>query len=304
MNRILLLGAEGQVGQELQRTLAPLGEIWAVGRQTFDLTHTDALGQGLEDWRPTVIVNAAAYTAVDQAEREPDLARQINSTVPTILATWAQKAEATLVHLSTDYVFDGTQSIPYRETDLPHPVSVYGESKLQGELGIQQGCDRYLIVRTAWVYGVAGKGNFVKTMLRLGAEHHQLRVVADQIGSPTWAGDLAQTVADLLPRFQPSLSGIYHFTNSGVASWYDFAIAIFTEAQRLGWPLQVEQVVPIPSANYPTPAQRPAYSVLNGQKIATLLGKTPPHWQASLRQMLSDLIQVTSAHESPDSLRR
>jgi dTDP-4-dehydrorhamnose reductase len=292
MSRILLFGAEGQVGRELQRTLAPLGKVWAVSRSTADLTKLDRLKLILEGWQPQIIVNAAAYTAVDRAEQEPDRARQVNQILPTALATWAQTAAATLVHFSTDYVFDGTQTTPYQETDLPHPLSVYGESKWQGELGIQRNCDRYLIIRTAWVYGVYGKGNFVKTMLRLGGQRPQLRVVADQIGSPTWAFDLAQTVAKLLHRFQPDLSGIYHFSNQGVISWYDFAIAIFAAARPLGFPLQVEQVLPISSVDYPTLAQRPAYSVLDGQKIATLLGEAPPDWQPSLSQMLSQLDQT------------
>jgi dTDP-4-dehydrorhamnose reductase len=308
MTQIVLLGAEGQVGQELQQTLGCVGEVTALSRLALDLSDSSQIQSCIASLRPAVIVNAAAYTAVDRAEQEPELAHQINGTAPTFLAQAAETLGATLVHISTDYVFDGKSSSPYLESDPTRPISVYGRSKLQGEAGIRQTCDRHLIIRTAWVYGVEGKGNFVKTMLRLGAERTELRVVADQIGTPTWSRDIAQAIADLMPQLDAqsdaSLFGTYHYTNSGVASWYDLAIAIFTEAKRLGFPLQVERVVPITTADYPLPAQRPAYSVLNTQKITGRLGSPPPHWQQSLNQMLQDLYQVTYPHESPYSLRR
>ncbi len=304
MMQIILLGAEGQVGNELQQTLSLVGNLTALGRLDLDLSDPNQIQNYLAAARPTVIVNAAAYTAVDRAEQEPDLANQVNAIAPALLAQTAQSLGATLVHLSTDYVFDGKNSSPYLESDPTRPLSVYGQSKLQGEESVRKICDRHLIIRTAWVYGAHGKGNFVKTMLRLGAERTELRVVADQVGTPTWSRDIAQSIADLIPKTDASLFGTYHYTNSGVASWYDFAIAIFTEAKRLGYPLQVERVVPITTADYPTPAQRPAYSVLNTQKITAQLGSPPPHWQQSLNQMLQDLYQVTYTHESPDSIRR
>lgn len=301
MIQIALLGAEGQVGRELQHTLFGVGNLTALARSDLDLADPTQIRNFLATIQPTVIVNAAAYTAVDRAEQEPDLAYQINATTPALLAEAAEALGATLVHVSTDYVFDGTHSSPYLETDSTRPLSVYGQSKLQGEQKIRLLCDRHLIIRTAWVYGVYGKGNFVKTMLRLGAERSELRVVADQVGTPTWAHDLAQAIADLIPQIEdPSLFGTYHYTNSGVASWYDLAIAIFAQAKQLGFPLQVEQVIPIATADYPLPAQRPAYSVLNTQKITARLGSPPLHWQRSLNQMLQDLYQAqVNLHSHP-----
>lgn len=291
MKRILLLGNQGQLGQEIPPLLSTLGEVIGVGRKQLDLTQPEQIRQAIAQVHPHYIVNAAAYTAVDQAESEPDLAQAVNGTAPQIMAESAQKIGATLLHVSTDYVFDGRKKIPYQEDDTTNPLSVYGKSKLAGELGIQQSCDRYLIVRTAWVYGSQGKGNFVKTMLRLGAQRDQLRVVADQSGTPTWTRDLASAIAQLLIQFDrgKAATGIYHFTNSGETTWYNFALAIFEEARALGFPLQIQQVVPITTPDYPTPAQRPGYSVLSTQKLTHLLEKYPPYWRQSLRQMLKQL---------------
>ncbi len=287
--KILLTGAAGQVGQELQQTLASLGEVVSVGRDRADLSQLAAVQALLDDLAPDLIVNAAAYTAVDKAEAEPDLARLVNGTAPGILATAAQQRGAGIIHISTDYVFDGRQSSPYRETDTTNPLGVYGASKLLGETAVQASCDRHMILRTAWVYGVQGKGNFVKTMLKLGADREELRVVADQIGSPTWSQDLAGAIAHMAPQLTPATAGIYHYTNSGVTSWYDFAVAIFEEAQALGWPLKIQRVIPITTADYPTPAQRPAFSVLSLQKTTAMLGGHPPQWRQSLRRMLAEL---------------
>ncbi|MGB3191737.1 MAG: dTDP-4-dehydrorhamnose reductase [Limnoraphis sp.] len=289
MRQILLIGKDGQLGQELQLFLAPLGEIKSVGRDSLDLANPEAIAQKVAEVKPDLIVNAAAYTAVDKAETETDLAQAINSTAPGILAKQAQQLGATLIHVSTDYVFDGSQSHPYLETDLTQPLGVYGQSKLAGEQAILSTQANAAIVRTAWVYGVGGKGNFVKTMLRLGGEREELRVVCDQVGSPTWTGDLANAIVQLSQQINPENAGIYHYTNSGVTSWYDFAIAIFEEAKQLGFPLKIQRVVPISTAEYPTPARRPAYSVLNTQKISAILGTYPPHWRQSLRKMLSKL---------------
>jgi dTDP-4-dehydrorhamnose reductase len=286
MSRILLTGADGQLGKELQQTLMPLGEVIALTRQELDLSQGEHIRQLVQQIRPNLIVNSAAYTAVDKAESEVDLAQAVNGKAPTIMAEEAEKIGALLLQVSTDYVFDGQKNTPYLETDPTHPLSSYGKSKLAGEVGIQQVTDNYLILRTAWVYGVYGKGNFVKTMLRLGQDRQELRVVADQVGSPSWAKDIADAIAQLL---QSETTGIYHFTNSGVVSWYDFAIAIFEEARALGFPLKVQRVIPITTADYPTPATRPAYSVLSGKKITETLGDYPPYWRDSLRKMLKQL---------------
>jgi dTDP-4-dehydrorhamnose reductase len=297
--RILLLGAKGQVGQELLTTLRGLGELRALGHQQLDLSQPDQIQTVVTAFQPTLIVNAAAYTAVDRAEQEPDLAHQINGAAPTQLAQLAEHLRAVLLHISTDYVFNGCKGSPYQVDDPTQPLGVYGASKLAGELGIRDYCQRHWIVRTAWVHGAKGTGNFVKTMLRLGAERSEINVVADQVGSPTWAGDLALALTQLIqtqfkPDPDPNASfGTYHYTNSGVASWYDFALAIFEEAQAQGFPLKIERVVPITTADYPTPAQRPAYSVLAGERMATLLGQPAPHWRVGLRQMLAELKLVS-----------
>ena len=285
-NRILLTGADGQLGHELQQTLAPWGEVIALTRQELDLSQGEQIRQLVRQIRPSMIVNSAAYTAVDKAESEVELAQAVNGTAPKIMAEEAEKIGALLLQVSTDYVFDGQKNTPYLETDPTHPLSSYGKSKLAGEIGIQQVTDNYLILRTAWVYGVYGKCNFVKTMLRLGQDREELRVVADQVGSPSWAKDIADAIAQLL---QSETTGIYHFTNSGVVSWYDFAIAIFEEARALGFPLKDQRVIPITTADYPTPAVRPAYSVLSGKKITETLGDYPPYWRDSLRKMLKQL---------------
>ncbi|MFO7032183.1 dTDP-4-dehydrorhamnose reductase [Limnospira fusiformis CCALA 023] len=288
--RILLTGKNGQLGSELQPLLTPLGEVFAVGRDTLDLAKPDAISSLMAEIKPHIVVNAAAYTAVDKAETETDLATAINGIAPGILAAESQRINAKLIHVSTDYVFDGTQSHPYVETDPTNPLGQYGASKLAGEQAILATDANYAIIRTAWVYGAGGTGNFVKTMLRLGREREELRVVMDQVGTPTWTGDLATAIVQLIPQLNSETSGIYHYTNSGVTSWYDFAIAIFEEAKLLGVPLKIQQVIPITTAEYPTPARRPAYSVLNGKKLATLLGNHPPQWRSGLRTMLKTLI--------------
>ncbi len=289
MQRILLIGANGQVGHDLQQTLASHGEVISAGRDRVDLSQLDAVQQFLSSVNPQFIVNAAAYTAVDRAESEPELANLINGVAPGVLAKAAAQSGAGFIHISTDYVFDGNKSSPYLDTDATNPLAVYGQSKLVGENAVREACDRYMIVRTAWVYGVGGKGNFVKTMLRLGAEREELRVVTDQIGAPTWSWDLAGAIAQMVNKLSPETAGIYHYTNSGACSWYDFAVAIFEEAYLLGYPLKIQRVVPITTPEYPTPARRPAYSVLSLKKTTELLGDCPPHWRKSLRQMLAIL---------------
>ena len=293
--RILLTGIGGQLGGELQEILTPLGKVTGVNRQSLDLTEPEQIRQIIGEVKPDIIVNAAAYTAVDKAETETELANAINGDAPTIMAQEAQKLGSAIIHISTDYVFDGQKNTPYKEDDITNPINAYGRSKLLGEEGIKSHSSRYIILRTAWVYGSYGKGNFVKTMLRLGAEREEIRVVVDQVGTPTWTRDIAQAILQLGEKItldipdNSSLTGIYHFTNSGAISWYDFAVAIFEEAKQLGFPLKVQRVIPITTSEYPTPAARPAYSVLSNQKISTILGSNPPYWRNGLRQMLQQL---------------
>lgn len=297
---ILVIGKNGQLGHELQMVLSNYDGLHTVGRETLDLADAAQIRQLIQTLKPRVIVNAAAYTAVDKAETEWDLANAINGTAPTVMAEAAQALGATLIHISTDYVFDGTKNTPYMEDDITNPLGAYGQSKLLGEQGVQAQCDRHLILRTAWVYGVGGKGNFVKTMLRLGKERDELRVVVDQVGTPTWTGHLASAIAQLIAQLNtteentPFPFGIYHVTDSGAISWYDFAIAIFEEAENLGLPLKVKQVMPITTAEYPTPARRPAYSVLSQRKLVGLLKEYQPHWKKGLRKMLQTFVE--SAH--------
>ncbi|MEM6501966.1 MAG: dTDP-4-dehydrorhamnose reductase [Cyanobacteria bacterium P01_C01_bin.89] len=293
--RILLTGAKGQLGQELQPLMAPLGEVIIADRTVVDLSQTETLYDQVAALEPDVIVNAAAYTAVDKAESEMALAQAVNGTAPGILGQVARNRQGFLFHVSTDYVFNGSQGRPYRETDPTDPLGTYGTSKLAGEQAIAQTAPQNsAVIRTAWVYGTGGTGNFVKTMVRLGENRPELRVVADQIGSPTWTGDLAGAIAQLIPQRSEDLAGTYHYTNSGAASWYDFAVAIFEEAKILGADLAIQQVVPITTADYPTPAQRPSYSVLAGEKIAAKLGQPAPHWRQGLRKMLAEYLQRSS----------
>ncbi|MDJ0702254.1 MAG: dTDP-4-dehydrorhamnose reductase [Leptolyngbyaceae cyanobacterium MO_188.B28] len=288
--KVLLIGSEGQVGQELKRVLIEPLRVVGLSRQQLDLSNLDQIYPTVVEHRPDWVINAAAYTAVDQAEREPELASQINAQAPAILAKAAAACNAAMVHLSTDYVFDGAQGRPYIETDSPCPMNCYGKSKLAGEVAVQQANPHHLIVRTAWVYGSHGKSNFVKTMLRLGAEREIIKVVSDQIGAPTWAKDIALTVAHMINLPVSKTAGIYHYTNSGVISWYDFAIAIFAEAIHLGLLTKAPEVIPITTADYPTLARRPANSALSCTKITELLGHYPPYWRESLRKMLSELV--------------
>lgn len=285
--KILLAGGSGQLAQELQPILLSSGEVTAVDRTRLDLSQPESIRQAMAEIQPDLVVNAGAYTAVDKAESEPELANAVNGIAPGILAEECEKLGASLIHFSTDYVFDGSHGSAYLETDSTNPLGTYGKSKLAGEEAIRKAGNRHIIIRTAWVYGNGGKGNFVKTMLRLGKEREEIRVVADQIGSPTWTGNLAEAISQLIPRLGPESFGTYQYTNSGVCSWYDFAIAIFEEAAQLDFPLKVQRVIPITTAEYPTPAKRPAFSVLSTVKISALLGTYPPHWRQGLRQMLA-----------------
>lgn len=285
--KILLAGGSGQLAQELQPILLSSGEVIALDRTRLDLSQPESIRQAMAEIQPDLVVNSGAYTAVDKAESEPELAHAVNGIAPGIFAEECEKQGASLIHFSTDYVFDGSHGSAYLETDSTNPLGTYGQSKLAGEAAIRKAGNRHIIIRTAWVYGNGGKGNFVKTMLRLGKEREEIRVVADQIGSPTWTGDLAEALSQIIPQIQPKNFGTYQYTNSGVCSWYDFAIAIFEEAAQLGFPLKVQRVIPITTSEYPTPAKRPAFSVLSTVKISALLGTYPPHWRQGLRKMLA-----------------
>lgn len=273
--RILLTGATGQVGWELRRTLAPLGEVKAFDRFGLDLADTPVLVATVRALQPEVIVNAAAYTAVDKAEAERDLAFAINATAPRVLAEEAKRIGALLVHYSTDYVFDGEKADPYVESDATRPINAYGASKLAGEQAIQKSACRHLILRTSWVYGPRGK-NFYLTMLRLARERPELKVVDDQVGAPTSSLEIARATAMLLGK---SAQGLYHMTAAGETSWYGFARAIL---ERLGI---ATPVVAIPTAEYPTPAKRPRNSRLDCARLRSEHGVSLAHWDQALAEV-------------------
>jgi dTDP-4-dehydrorhamnose reductase len=286
---ILLLGKGGQVGWELQRALAPLGHITAHDVDTADFTQPDQVAAIVRAVQPQVIVNAAAHTAVDKAESEPDLARLINADTPGAIAAEAASLGALLVHYSTDYVFDGSGHAPRDENAPTAPLSAYGRTKLDGEQQIiASGC-RHLILRTSWVYAARG-GNFAKTMLRLAAERDTLNVINDQSGAPTGADLLADITAHAVRAIQtnPSLSGLYHLVADGETSWYDYARFVIEWARKHGHPLRVppEGVQPIPTSAYPTPAQRPLNSRLSTSKLKQAFGLSLPHWQQGVERML------------------
>jgi dTDP-4-dehydrorhamnose reductase len=288
MKRILLIGCHGQVGVEIHKILEKQSNLIAIARPLIDLTQPETLRSVVREVQPEVIINAAAYTAVDKAESEAELAQVINATAPLVLAEEAHNCGASLIHISTDYVFDGNYYLPYEENHATNPLSIYGQTKLMGEEAIRACCSNHIILRTAWIYGAHGKSNFVKTMLRLGPQREEIRVVSDQIGSPTWARDIANTISQLALSTSDDF-GTYHFTNSGVASWYDFATAIFEEAEKLNFSLQIKSVIPITTAEYPTSARRPHFSVLDCRKISVFLGTYPTHWRQSLVKMLTEL---------------
>ena len=280
--RILLTGKNGQVGWELVRSLAPLGEVVALDRGDLDLTVPDQIVSAVRAVRPDVLVNAAAYTAVDRAESEPALALQINGAAPGILAEEAKRLGALLIHFSTDYVFDGTKPTPYLETDPPNPINVYGKSKLEGEQAIRATDCRHLILRTSWVYGMRGR-NFLLAILRLARELPELRVVHDQIGAPTWCRDLALAAARLAEAAAKAGTGsLLHVTSAGETSWYGFAREIL-RISGVNTPL-----LAIPSSQYPTPARRPANSLLSNAKLSVEWGTALPFWLESLHSCLAD----------------
>ena len=297
--KILLFGRGGQVGWELQRSLSVLGELVALDfdpaanpdQLCGDFSNLAGLAETVRRVAPDVIVNAAAHTAVDKAEAEPELARTINALAPGVLAAEAHKLGAWLVHYSTDYVFDGSGRQPWRETDATGPLSVYGQTKLEGEQLVATNA-RHLIFRTSWVYAARG-GNFAKTMLRLAGERETLTVIDDQIGAPTSAELLADVTAHALVAAmrQPELAGLYHCVADGETSWHGYARYVLAQAQALGWTLKAgpEQVAPTATASYPTPARRPLNSRLDTTRLQTAFGLVLPHWQLQVKRMLTEI---------------
>lgn len=296
--KILLLGKNGQLGWALQRALAPLGELIALDRHGAhglhgDLADPQAVVSTIETVKPDVIVNAAAYTAVDKAESDIDLARQINATAPGLMAEAAASIGALLVHYSTDYVFDGTGERPWTEEDRPAPLNVYGRTKLEGEQAIVKAQPAHLIFRTSWVFASMG-GNFAKTMLRLARERDALSVIDDQIGAPTGADLLADVTAHALLRVleRPQLGGIYHLAAAGETSWFDYAKLALRCAQDAGATLKVEldAIKPIPTSAYPTPAARPGNSRLNTRKLCEAFDLVMPPWEDGVRRMMAEVL--------------
>ncbi|MBK7024399.1 MAG: dTDP-4-dehydrorhamnose reductase [Sulfuritalea sp.] len=284
--KILLTGCAGQLGRELKRSLACLGEVIACDRSQLDLARADPLRAALRSIAPAVIINAAAYTAVDKAEAEPGLADTINSLAPGILAEEARRLDALLIHYSTDYVFDGSKATAYTEDDAPAPLSAYGRSKLGGERAIAAAGGRHLIFRTSWVYGLHG-ANFMKTMLRLARERNELRVVGDQVGAPTWSRHLADATSHVLARKEIPY-GLYHLAAAGETSWHGYAEAIFGEALRAGLLENIPVVNRIASADFPLPAARPANSRLDCSRFRRDFGLALPDWRTGLIDCLAD----------------
>ncbi len=299
--RILLFGRNGQVGWELQRSLLTLGPVHAIGRDQCDLTDAQAIRDMVRRVSPDLIVNAAAYTAVDRAEAQPDLAHAVNTIAPMVLATEAESLGIGLVHYSTDYVFDGTKATPYTEDDETGPISAYGRSKLEGEIAVRQSCGAHLILRTSWVYSRRGQ-NFLRTMFRLMRERHELSIVADQWGAPTWARTIADATASMLSRTGSgrmevtrtlkARGGTFHLTASGESTWFEFAS--FLRDNSVDELRTLRSLVPIATAQYPTAARRPSNSALSTEKLRDTWQIHLPHWSETARLCLE---------ECPDGVR-
>ena len=284
--KILLTGKTGQVGGELNNILKDIGELVSLGREHLDLSKITSIEPAILDIQPDIIINAAAYTDVDKAEEESELAMTVNGIAPGVLAKAAKKIEASLIHYSTDYVFDGRSDTPYREEDITCPLSIYGKSKLAGEKSIAEAGIPYLIFRTSWVYSLQGK-SFLRTIKKLAEEKDKLRIVDDQIGAPTWGRSIALATRKILKQYlrdgsDPSLSGIFHLTCQGKSSWYDFA----KEILNISSTSQNTQLFPIPTSEYPTPATRPLYSLLSNDKLEKVFGFKMPHWNDALKDCM------------------
>lgn len=294
--KILLTGKNGQVGFELQRAVAPLGEVVAVDHQECDLANADAIRQLLAEVKPQVIINPAAYTAVDKAEAEPDLAGAINAIAPRVFGEEAARLGMLVIHYSTDYVFDGSKAGAYLETDVPNPQSVYGQTKLAGEQALQASGADHLIFRTSWVFGAHG-ANFAKTMLRLAAERDGLKIVADQFGAPTSAALLADVTAQVLGRYKREGRagfpfGLYHLVAGGCTTWHEYAQTVVRAALAAGKPLKLaaDEILPITTADYPLPAPRPSNSRLDTSRLRQTFGLELPDWQRGLDHVLQQIL--------------
>lgn len=282
--KVLVTGAGGQLGQELARTVPPGVQVAWLRSTDCDVGDAGQVATAIAREQPEVIINAAAYTAVDQAQSEPDKAARVNTTGPANLAAAAGRAR--VLHVSTDFVFDGSVGRPRRADDAVNPLSVYGRTKLEGEAPVLALGERGVVMRTSWLYSRFG-GNFVKTMLRLMATRPTVRVVADQVGAPTWAHGFADALWKA--ALDPAVHGLHHWRDAGAASWYDFAVAIGEEGCAIGLLTRPADVQPITTADYPTPARRPSFSLLDCTTTWTRLQVTPPHWRANLRRMLAEL---------------
>lgn len=297
MTTILVTGPHGQMGRALGTILKPYGKIVALDRKELDLSQPGTLAKKIREIRPDIIVNAAAYTNVEKAESDPELAMMINGIAPGVIAAEAKNLGALLIHYSTDYVFDGTGSQPYPENARTHPLGVYGKTKLEGEKAIQGVDGKHLILRTSWIYSGYGK-NFLLTMLKLAKERQELKIVADQIGTPNWSGSLAAATGHILQR---SLQwngdapwGIYNVSAAGETSWFGFADAIFRESAARGLLQQIPILVPIGSEDYPSAVARPKFSVLDREKVRGVFGLELPHWTQSLKMCLDTLTKEPS----------
>jgi len=304
---ILLIGNNGQVGRELNSMLPQVGDVQSLGREQLDLSKPEEIRRAIRTFRPNLIVNAAAYTAVDKAETEQDLARAVNAVAPAVMAEEAKKIGALLVHYSTDYVFDGTKTSPYAEQDPTNPKNVYGKTKLEGELAIQQSGASNLIFRTAWVYASEGR-NFLLTILRLATQREELKIVCDQTGAPTASSEIASATTKILSQLFGELNassledarGIFHMTAGGATTWFGFTQAILNHARKIdvsvpwfatatnGRPLIVRNVVPIPAIEYPTPASRPGYSVLSNERLNRTFSVRLPDWRTQLNSIFAN----------------
>ena len=289
--KVLVTGAKGQLGNDLVSLLEAAGfTVAAFSSGELDITDAPAVLEAVKKVKPGIIINPAAYTKVDLAEKEKERAYAVNANGPENLALAAIEAGCAIVHVSTDFVFDGRSPVPCAEDFETNPLSVYGASKLAGENAVAAATNEHVIVRTSWLYGVEGH-NFVKTILRLASEREVLRIVYDQTGTPTWSADLASAIVNICKSIEAGKKpwGTYHYSNEGVASWYDFAVAICEEAASTGTPLKCKRIEPILTVEYPLPAARPAYSVLNKAKIKKTFDIEIPHWRSSLSKMLREL---------------
>jgi dTDP-4-dehydrorhamnose reductase len=305
---ILFIGRTGQLGRELSRLLPRLGAVTSLDRQQLDLTKSEDIRRAICKFRPNLIVNAASYTAVDQAESDPDVARSVNAGAPAVMSEEAKQIGACLVHYSTDYVFDGSKTEPYKEQDLTNPQNVYGQTKLEGEIAIQESGVPHLIFRTSWVYATEGR-NFLLTMLRLMTQREELRIVSDQVGAPTLNTEIAEATTKILSQLcsqgncaisMSKVTGIYHMTAAGETTWFDFAEAIWQEARtiepRTPWfaaatsnlPLITRRILPIRTSEYPTSARRPAYSVLSNERLVRTFSVQLRHWREQLHSILTN----------------